>query len=98
MKKEDFKQKLENLELTQEKFAKLFGLGYSTVKGWKDTPVWVEYVLEYLELATNLNDIENAKTRVKNSNGKIKELIEKVQKLDLDKQKSLKRKKIPSKA
>ena len=87
MEKEEFKQKLKNLELTQEKFAKLFELGYSTVKGWKRVPVWVEYVLDYLELVANLNDIENIKTRVKNSMKQREELIRKVQKLDLDKKK-----------
>lgn len=98
MKKEEFKQKLENLGLTQEKFAILFELGYSTVKGWKETPVWVEYVLDYIELANNFNDIENVKIRIKNSNSKRKELIDKVQKLDLYKQKGLKRKKTLSKS
>jgi len=90
--KAELKQKLEKLNLTQEKFAMIFEIGYSTVKGWKDTPIWVEYVLDYLELVKNLNDIEDVKTKVKDSTIKRKGLISKVQKLDLDKQKSLKRK------
>jgi hypothetical protein len=93
MRKEEFKDRLKEIDLTQENFAKLFGIGYSTVKGWKITPIWVEYVLDYLELASYMNNIENAKLEVKKSFDKRKTLIEKVRKLDDNYKDGLRRKK-----
>jgi hypothetical protein len=93
MKKEEFKQKLQHLNLTQEKFAKLFELGYSTVKGWKTTPIWVEYVLEYLELSSNLSSIESLQVELQSSKSRREELIIKVRNIDLENKKKSKIKK-----
>ena len=76
MNKQEFKQKLKDLKLNQKKFAELTDYSYSAVKGWKETPKWVEFVLSYFEITGSAEDME----AVVNS---IESFKKKVQKLDL---------------
>lgn len=74
MKKDEFKQRIKKLNLTQENFAELFNQGYSTVKGWKVPPVWVDYILDYLELSNQLSEAEISKQKIKDLNQKVQNL------------------------
>jgi DNA-binding transcriptional regulator YiaG len=76
MNKGEFKKRLKNIKLNQEKFAKLTGYAYSTVKGWETPPKWVGYVLGYIEIVQKINEIDKVADN-------IRLLKEKVQKLDL---------------
>lgn len=77
MDKKTFKVKLAKVKLSQKKFAKLTGYSYSAVKGWEKTPKWVEYVINYIEIAQHINDVDDiAKS--------ILPLKEKVKVLDLN--------------
>lgn len=78
MNKKEFKQKLKDLKLNQKKFAELTDYSYSAVKGWKETPKWVEFVLSYLEITNNIKEMVEISQN-------IQLLKEKVQKLDLTK-------------
>ncbi len=50
--KDQFKNKLKNLSMSQNDFSKLTGCAYITIKRWKDNriPLWVDYVLSYMEI------------------------------------------------
>ncbi len=45
-----FKNRLDDLGLTQKEFAEIVGYSYQTIKQWKDNtiPPWVPMVLDYL--------------------------------------------------
>ncbi len=45
-----FKNRLDDLGLTQKEFAEIVGYSYQTIKQWKDNtiPQWVPMVLDYL--------------------------------------------------
>lgn len=58
MKKERFKERLKKLNINQKEFAKLIGYSYSAVKGWDETPIWVNYVLNYFEIEKNVDNME----------------------------------------
>jgi len=58
--REKFKKKLKNIGITQKKFANITGYGYSTVKGWEDTPRWVSVVLDYMEILIKLSQMDES--------------------------------------
>lgn len=47
-----FKNRLDDLGLTQKEFAEVVGYSYQTIKQWKDNtiPQWVPMVLDYLAM------------------------------------------------
>jgi hypothetical protein len=76
MNKKAFKQKLKGLKLNQKKFAELTEYSYSAVKGWEETPKWVEFVLSYFEILDNVEEMGVVANNIQS-------FIEKVQNLDL---------------
>ena len=78
MNREEFKKKLKDLKLSQKKFAEFTEYSYAAVKGWKETPKWVEFVLSYFEIANNVKEMAEISHNIQS-------LKEKVQKLDLTK-------------
>ena len=55
MNNKEFREKLQNLDLTIAEFAKICGVGYSTAKDWKNTPKWVPFVLNYMQITQKMN-------------------------------------------
>lgn len=60
MKREDFKTRLKEIGITQKSFAIATGYGYSTVKGWKTIPRWVNVVLDCLEVMIEVESIDDS--------------------------------------
>jgi len=51
MKKKDFNERINNLNLNQKDFAEMIGYSHQSIKQWKDNkiPKWVSIVLEHFE-------------------------------------------------
>jgi len=54
----EFKEKLKAIGITQKKFASITGQGYSTVKNWNSIPQWVEVMVRYMEVISGLKNID----------------------------------------
>ena len=66
MTKTKFKEKLEQLKMSQKSFADFAGCSYQTVKQWREdnVPNWVPIVVEYLEVLHSAKKIICAKREI----------------------------------
>lgn len=50
MTKDDFRERLADLQISIKEFSSICGIGYSTAKDWKTIPKWVPLVLSQIKI------------------------------------------------
>lgn len=55
--KEDFKIRLRKIGYTYERFSKMTGIGLSTIKNWREIPMYTQFILEKLEYESKVNKL-----------------------------------------